>query len=227
VNVSAERVGEAGGVGRALVLEDGHAGDVEGVLREAGHDLALKGVEEAHAKDVVADLGHRGVRARRGDHRDAPALADAPAREGEGARHLADDPADVLPVDEPGDGAGGLVGVSAGVFGHGPHLLPEEPPGGVDLFEGDVHPVAGGDAEVGLVAGEREVEPDGDPAALLLARGHRANERGERHGFDDVSSAQSHRVRGFNTGRSPASKRARPMATARPRRPRRRSGPAT
>ena len=178
---AAEGVGEADGVGGALLLEDGDAGEAEGVAREAGHHVALEGVDEAHAKHAVAEGGDRGVGARRRHHGDAVALADAPAREGERAGDLAEDAHGAFDVDQPGDGAGGLGAVAAGVLDGDVEGLAEQAAGGVDLLGGEGDAVAGGCAEVGHGAGEGGVEAEGDGVAVL-ATAAREGGRGEGSG---------------------------------------------
>ena len=66
-----EELGEPDAVLVLDVREDRHVLELEVLGRELGHHRALEGIDEAHAEDVVADLGHLRVGRRGRDHRHA------------------------------------------------------------------------------------------------------------------------------------------------------------
>jgi hypothetical protein len=120
-------------------------------------------------KMLIAHLGHRGVRARRGDHRDAPALAHPRRPPGR-----ASSPPRRGPRTAPSRSMSRVTALAASLesprvsSAASPHLLRRaRPPPALTCCDGDARPrrrVA--IAEVGLVEPVSEqVQPDGEPAA--------------------------------------------------------------
>ena len=168
------------------VAQDGHLGELEVVVGEFRHHVALERVDEADPEDVVADLRHLGVRRGIGDHRHLRRLRRLGHGDGVGARHLAEDQQHLVLVDEPGGGVGRLLWLALVVVHPDVDLLALHPTGGVGLADRELDAVPGGDAEGGLRAGERADLTDEDGvsrhSAASPSRGRGRGPAGRRTG---------------------------------------------
>jgi hypothetical protein len=163
VELALEDVRQALAVRRAEIAQHRHLVELEVVVGELRHHVALKGIDEADAEDVVADLRHLGVGGGVGDHRHLGRLRLFGHGHGVAAGHLAQDQEHVVLVDEAVGRLGSLLGLALVVVDPDLDLLALHPAGGVHLADREVDRVPGGDAEGGLRAGERAhlAEQDG------------------------------------------------------------------
>src|SRR5690349_9526416 len=67
---------EPGAIGLVLVGKNGGSRHIQTVMSKAGDDRRLERIDEADAKNIIADLSHRSFGGRRGDHRHFVVLAD-------------------------------------------------------------------------------------------------------------------------------------------------------
>ena len=162
----AERRGQADAVVAAGVDQDRRGLRLQVPARERREHLALVGVDEADAEDVVPLLRHLDVGRGGGDHRDPVALRDRRRRDGARRGILADERHHVIARDEFGDDGRGLGGVAPVVLGEDLDRPAEHPACPVDLVRREQRPVLSGEGERGGRAGQGAEEADLDPLRL-------------------------------------------------------------
>ena len=162
------------------------------VVGKLGEDLALEGIDEADAEDVVADLRDALVGGRGRDHRNLIFLRHRRGGQRPAAGDLAEHRHDLVLRDQFRDGVGRLFRPALIVFDEQPDLpAAEQPAGVVDLFNRELRALDRRLPERGAVSGQRPVHADQDFARRALLGGAgpalAARREGDRRNADEAS----------------------------------------
>jgi hypothetical protein len=169
----AEGLGQPGGIRILRRVEDGDLLLVELLGDELRRGDPLGVVGEAHAKDVLAPLGHLHVGRRGRDHRHLAGVGDEAAGQRAGRGHLAQQRHDLVPVDELPHLLRRLARVRLVVLVQHLDLAALDAPRGVHLVRRQVDTLLAILAELGLLPGEAQVRAHQDVAAVRLHHGPR------------------------------------------------------
>ena len=179
LDVLLEVLGEAHRVVVAHVLQDRELLQLQVVGGELRHHVALEGIDEAGAEDVVAFPGHLRVGGGGRDHRDLGRLRLVRHEHAAGGGDLAEERDHVLAGDEAGRGGGGLFRLALVVEGDDLDLPVLDAARAVYLLDAHLDAAVAGDAEGRLGTGHAADLADLDrtvgcgarcPAAFRLLR---------------------------------------------------------